>query len=345
MKMHWDDSRTLAIAFFLFIVPWGTLRGQIFIENGIPRDTSFTLYSAWHSVLKLYSHAVPTELELRGGVRVVSDVVYASVGDRQLRMDVFLPDSGGRRPAVLLIHGGGWRSGNPGMEFPMAARLAARGYVAATVEHRLSPEARYPAAVHDIKAAIRWMRAHAAEYQVDTNAIALYGASSGGHLAALVGMTAGLPYFDGSEGDPAVSTRVQAIIDVDGVLDLTHPAESGKDVGNAAPSVGKLWLGFSFKDNPELWKEASPVNHVTANAPPVLFVNSSLARFHAGRDEVIKQLAAFNIDSEVHTIPDTPHQFWLFHPWADQVVDVIVSFLDRTGRKNGNRRSTEHIVR
>ena len=212
----------------------------------------------------------------------------------------------------------------------MAQRLAQHGYVAVTIEYRLSPEAHYPAAVHDTKAAIRWVRTHAAEYEVEPDKIALYGASSGGQIAALVGMTAGLSRFDGAECDSTISTAVQAVIDIDGVLDMTHPAESGKDTGSGPPSVGLRWFGASYKDRPDLWKEASPVNHVSKFSPPILFINSSQDRFHAGRDEMIARLNVFNIYTEVHTISDSPHQFWLFHPWSDQVFEWMTAFLDRT---------------
>jgi len=215
------------------------------------------------------------------------------------------------------------------MEWPMAQYLAARGYVSVTVEYRLAPEALYPAAVHDIKAAIRWTKRHAPEYGVDPARIAVYGCSAGGHLAALVGVTAGIPKFDGAEGDTSCSTNVQAIVDIDGILDFTDPAESGKDTDSAPPSSGKRWLGVSFRENPDLWREASPLRYANKNTPPIVFINSSIERFHAGREEMRERLNALGVYSEIHTLPDTPHTFWMFHPWFEQTCEYVVSFLDR----------------
>ena len=91
-----------------------------------------------------------------------------------------------------------------------------------------------------------------------------------------------------------------------------------------------MWFGALYKDKPEIWKEASPINHVDAKTAPILFVNSSLERFHAGRDEMISRMNKLGIYSEVHTIPDTPHPFWLFHPWFEEASECIGRFLDKT---------------
>ena len=121
---------------------------------------------------------------------------------------------------------------------------------------------------------------------IDTSKIALLGESAGGHLAALVGMTAGIRRLEGSVGSVGHSSAVQAIVDIDGVLDLTHPSESGKDTIPQKPSAAKSWLGASYKEKPELWAEASPLRYVNAATPPIAFINSSIERFHAGRDEL-----------------------------------------------------------
>jgi pectinesterase len=215
------------------------------------------------------------------------------------------------------------------MEAPGAQHLASNGFAAATVEYRLSPEAKYPSAIYDIKAAIRWIRANAENYNIDSAKIAVYGCSAGGHLAALIGSTNGIKKFEGAGGNPSHSSDVQAVIDIDGVLNFTDPAESGKDLDSLKPSGGKLWLGYSYKENPSIWIEASPLTYAGPQNPPILFINSSNARFHAGREEFIEKLNKSGIYSEVHTIPDTPHTFWLFHPWFDQTAHHIIKFLNR----------------
>jgi pectinesterase len=336
MKTYWYQRSGKVLVIAELLLACAVVNGQdLTVAGEIPRDTSFTLYSAWKGIVRKYPFAKPVVAELPEAVIAREDIVYTSLGSRELHLDLFKPSSrsSGPYPGVILIHGGGWYSGYRQMEFPMAQRLAAKGYVTATVEYRLSPEAVYPAAVHDVKAAIRWMKGHATEYNIDPAKIALCGCSAGGQLAALVGVTSGLRRLDGQEGDTSFATTVQAIVDIDGILDFTHPAESGKDTSNAPPSAGKRWFGASFKERPDLWNEASPMNYAGSGTPPILFINSSLERFHAGRDEMIKKMNALHIYSEVHLIPGTPHTFWLFHPWFNQTFKLVEGFLDRVLKK------------
>ena len=301
-------------------------------QKEIPRDTSFTLTNTAPKVYKQYPYAKLVEAKLPSAVLAQENIVYARYGERELHLDLFSPREKGTElyPGVILIHGGGWRSGNRQMEWPMAQYLAARGYVTATVEYRLSVEAVYPAGIYDLKGAIRWMRTNAARYNIDPNKIAVYGCSAGGELAAFLGTTGDIKRFEGNAGNAKSSSKVQAVIDIDGVLDFTTPAESAKDDDPKKPSAGKAWFGASYKEKPELWRDASPINYVDDKTAPILFVNSALERFHAGRDEMIAQLNKLGISSEVHTIPDTPHPFWLFHPWFEEASGYILKFLDRT---------------
>ncbi|RYF88104.1 MAG: alpha/beta hydrolase, partial [Chitinophagaceae bacterium] len=131
------------------------------------------------------------------GVKSKENVVYSKIGDRKLLADVYYPARKTKQgyPAVVMIFGGGWKSGDKSQNVPIAQQLAAKGYVAITIEYRLSPEAQYPAAVYDVKAAIRWLRAKAKKYNVDKSKIATLGMSAGGQLAALVGTTNGIAKF------------------------------------------------------------------------------------------------------------------------------------------------------
>ncbi|MCX6145030.1 MAG: alpha/beta hydrolase [Ignavibacteriales bacterium] len=330
--MHTPSKSCHALAYALIgllAVLFSPLLGQ---QKKIPRDTSFTLDNTAPKVYKQYPHAKLVAAILPAHVSAEKNIVYARYGERELHLDLFSPreKTHALYPGVILIHGGGWRSGNRQMEWPMAQHLAAHGYVTATAEYRLSIEAQYPAGVYDLKGAIRWMRTNAAKYNIDPNKIAVYGCSAGGTLAAFLGTTGDMKQFEGSAGHAESSSAVQAVIDVDGVLDFTNPAESAKDDDPKKSSAGKSWFGASYKESPDIWKEASPINYVNANTAPILFVNSSLERFHAGRDEMIGQLNKLGIYSEVHTISDTPHAFWLFHPWFDKASGYIVKFLDKT---------------
>jgi acetyl esterase/lipase len=298
--------------------------------QSVSREEPFTVESAAAKVVRSYPAAKPVVPEVPPGVTEHRDVVYGQSSGRALHMDIFEPSerAPALRPALLFVHGGGWRSGDRSMEVPLALHLAAAGFVTATVEYRLSGEAQYPGAVCDLKSAVRWIRAHAAEYRVDSARIGICGGSSGGNLAAFLGATNGNRFCEGGE-NPGRSSDVQAVVDIDGPLDLTRPEESGKDADPARPSAAKLYLGFTYRERPDLWREASPLTHAGPGSAPTLFINSSIERFHVGRDEMIAKLAAAGIPTEVHTIPDTPHPFWLFHPWFEETARHVEAFFSR----------------
>jgi pectinesterase len=318
-------------SFFLIIFPF-IINAQN-SKQEIPRDTSYTVYSTYEKLVKDYPFIKIVTIQNSSKLRIEKDLVYLSYGERDLHLDLFLPPekNKGPFPGVILIHGGGWKSGDKSMNHPIAVNLALNNYIAATVEYRLSPEANYPAAIYDLKAAVRWMKANAQSYNIDATKITVIGFSAGGTLAALLGTTNGNKIFEGEDENHL--SDIQAVVDIDGILDFTHTAESGKDTDPSKPSAGKLWFGYSYNEKPEIWKEASPVNYVNVNTAPILFINSSLERFHAGRDEMIEKLKSFNIYCEVHTIPDTPHSFWLFHPWFERTSGYVIDFLDKVFKR------------
>ena len=320
------------LAFIIFLYFCCLASGQVKTPLPIPIDTSFTPYQAWSKIKVEFPESSLVKPSLPVNVSVQKDIIYKTIaetkyGKRDLHLDLYTPTEEGVYPAVIFIFGGGWRSGDKSMQWPLAMNVAAKGYVTATLEYRLSPEAAYPAAVHDIKDVIKYLRIHAQEFNIDPDKIAVSGCSAGGQLAALVGVTSGMKKFDGGEDN--IPTHVKAIIDIDGILDFTDPNESGKDNDPNKPSAGKQWLGASYQKDPELWIEASPLTYIGESTPPMLFINSALPRFHAGRDSAIVILDQYGVYYEVHTIPDTPHPFWLFHPWFEPTVMLVVDFLDK----------------
>lgn len=309
-------------------------------ELTVKKDTSFTVFSSFIKEKEKYPFIEIAKPQFSEDILIDNNVVYVTYGKRKLRLDIFYPsDNTQNYPAVILVHGGGWRSGDRSQQIPMAQEMASAGFVAATVEYRLSPEAKYPAAIFDLKSAVRWLRANNETYNVDTNKIAVLGCSSGGQLVSMLGVTNGNPRFEGEEGNLEHSSVVQAVLNIDGIVDFTHPAESGKDGNHQKPSVGKLWLGYSYKENPEVWKEASPINYVDRTTPPFLFVNSSIDRFHAGRDIFIEKLNKYDTYSEIRTLLDSPHTFWFFHPWFKPTTQFVIEFLNKIfNYKNNNSR-------
>jgi acetyl esterase/lipase len=290
----------------------------------VVKDTSFTIYSSYAKEKKKFPQIEIPSYALPAGVVVKKDIVYCSIGERQLLADVYQPATRQKHgyPAVLLIFGGGWKSGNKDHWIPFAQQLAAKGYVAVAVEYRLSPEAKYPAAVYDLKAAIRWMRSNAKRFNIDRERIASLGVSAGGQLASLLGTTNCNTLFEGSDCNRKQCSDVQAVVNIDGTLAFKHPESiEGKVAGE--------WLGGLYDENPKNWEEAAPLNHVDKQTAPVVFINSSIPRFHAGRTDMIKKLDSLGIYSEVHEFPNTPHPFWFFHPWFNDVINYTVTFLDK----------------
>lgn len=278
-------------------------------------DTSYTIQSTFIKDKKKFPFIQIAKVQKDKRVVEEKDVVYKIIETRALHVDAFYNKSEQLYPAVVLVHGGGWKSGNKSQMESLGNALAAKGYSCFAIEYRLSPEAIYPAAVIDIKEAIQFIRMNALKYNVDASKMAILGCSSGGQLAALIGTTNSTP-----------ASSIQAIIDMDGILAFKHPeSEEGK--------VASLWLGGEYEKIPEIWKEASALSHINSSTPPILFINSDMPRFHAGRTDMIEILNKYAIYNEVKTIPNAPHSFWFFDPWFTTTVDYSVQFLNRIFNK------------
>ena len=198
------------------------------------------------------------------GVTIERDVTYAKLaGDRELKLDLYIPEKAeGKLPLVVWVHGGGWRNGSKNGS--PASRLAMFGYVAASIDYRLSDEAKFPAQIEDCKAAIRWLRANADKYHIDSARVGVWGGSAGGHLVALLGTAGDAKQWDVGENLDQAS-RVQAVCDFFGPADLT--AMPGSQAANANGAVALL-LGGPVAENREAARAASPVTYVSKNDPP-----------------------------------------------------------------------------
>ena len=299
------------------------------------RDTSYSMTSAYLSTLKSYPNIKrPSEI-IPPSVQGKKNIVYTTIKERSLVLNAFYPKEKAKklRPVIIIIHGGGWRTGNRNQHLALAQHLADLGYVCFLPEYRLSTEALYPAAVHDLKAVIRWARANAKNYGADTNKVATLGFSAGGQLSALLGSTAHLPNFEGTEGNLQHSSKVNAVIDIDGILAFIHP-DSGEGDDSQRTSAATYWFGYSKTENPQLWEQGSALTHAGKNTPPTLFLNSSVSRMHAGREDYRAKLARFSIYTEVHDFPDSPHGFCLFEPWFTPTVKYVDAFLKKVFEDN-----------
>lgn len=294
------------------------------------RDTSYGNYAAFESTKKTHPFIkLITEFK-NPAVAEEKNILYTTIGSRKLFTDVFYPKEKTRtkRTTVIMIHGGGWRTGNRTQHYPLAQKLAALGYVCFTPEYRLSTEALFPAAVYDLKAVIRWVKNNAAKYDLDTSRIVAAGFSAGGELAAFLGVTGNMPLFEGNNGQTTTPTNVHAVIDMDGILSFTHP-ESGEGDDSKRTSAATYWFGYPKKGNEKIWETGSSLNYVSSSTPPTLFINSSVARMHAGREDYNKVLNEHHIYNETHTFEDAPHGFPLFDPWFDRMVNYIDTFLKK----------------
>jgi acetyl esterase/lipase len=206
-------------------------------------------------------------------------IAYAS-GSAAQRLDLHLPEGAGPFPVVVWVHGGGWQSGTRTLApTAPARRLVERGYAVATIGYRLSGEATYPAAVHDTKAAVRWLRANGARYRLRTERIGAWGSSAGGHLVALLGTSGGVAAIEGTLGNAEQSSRVQAVVDWYGPADLLamdlHSLAAGCPIfqgtgHDAATSPEGRFIGGRPSDNVPIARQASPLTHVSGDDPPFL---------------------------------------------------------------------------
>ena len=250
----------------------------------------------------------PTPPRVPDTVIADRDVAYSNVGGKQT-MDVIRPrdNSAKPRPAVLLVHGGGFRAGSKEGYIPLAVKLAERGYVAATVNYRLSPGAQFPAPVEDVKAAVRFLRANAAKYNLDTEHIGALGGSAGGHLVLMLGVTAGVEEFEGSGPNREQSSRVQCVVDEYGPSDFTQSYSKSVDAAEVLP----MFLGGDL-DHERIWHiRSSPLNWVTPNAAPTLSIHGTLDPYVAYEQSLwlVERMIAAGVPAEIETIPGAGHGF------------------------------------
>ncbi|MDT0649516.1 pectinesterase family protein [Autumnicola edwardsiae] len=282
----------------------------------------YTIQTSYEKLKKDYPFIKPVEPLVSEKIISEENVVFKKTPEKDIKADVYMPkaENGQKYPGVLLIHGGGWLTGSKENERVMAQHLAQNGYIAVTAAYRLGTEAIYPAGVLDLKDAVKWMRKNAEKYHIDKSNIAVLGASAGAQLATLIGVTPDAEIYNTENN--SFSDNVQAIVNIDGIVSFVHPeAEEGWMAGT--------WLGGSKDQKPEVWKEASPLEYVDKNTPPTLFINSSYARFHAGRDDMTEILEENDIYHEVHTLENSPHSFWLMHPWFEETLNLTTAFLDK----------------
>ncbi len=266
-----------------------------------------------------------TDCGTEGAVQSI-DCVYAQADGIELHLDLYLPEkTGSGRPAVVFMHGGGWRRGSRSQFKPQATWLAERGYVCASIQYRLSDQAAYPAAVKDCKTAVRWMQENAEQYGVDPKCIAVAGGSAGGHLAALAAVTYGYGHETAGtildEGPP-----LRAAVIFNGVFDFREPIREDGDSENLV-----LFLGGSRKQNPERYAEASPIVHVQRDRPPFLLLHGTGDTRVPFQQSVDFQKAILDAGARAELIPaeGQGHGWFNRTPYLEETFAQMETFLNR----------------
>lgn len=288
------------------------------------------------SLAPLLLAAGGTIAQVASDVDIIRNVEYGTGGGRPLKLDIVRPKEQpkGLMPAVIYVHGGGWAGGAKEAGIPEVLTLARRGYFCATIEYRLSDEAKWPAQIQDCKCAIRWMRAHAKEYNVDPNRIGVWGASAGGHLVALLGTSGDAKMLEGTGGWQDQSSRVNAVCDWFGPTDFMWYYDHYKDnvlmtadvfKDKAGDDLISRLFGGKFWERKGLCRQASPLSYVSKDDPPFLIMQGDndplVPMVHS--EMLHNALTKAGVDSQLVIIKGAGHGF------APEARQTVADFFDK----------------
>jgi acetyl esterase/lipase len=267
---------------------------------------------------------VPDDVVFETGIE------YTNPDNQHLQLNLARPKAGdGPFPAVICIHGGGFRAGKRDGYDGLCIRLAQHGYVAMTVSYRLAPKYPFPAAIHDVKASVRWARANAAKYRIDPARIGVTGGSAGGHLAQFLGVTGDVKEFEGTGGNADQSSKVSCVVNVFGPSDFTKSYGKSVDAAEVLP----LFLGGNLETARPLHIRASPLNWVTPNAAPTLCIHGTEDKYVAHEQAVwlVDRLKAAGVEAELLTLPGAGHGFK--GKDAETAEKALIAFFDKHLKK------------
>lgn len=235
------------------------------------------------------------------------DIEFSNPDDQHLKLDLARPKDGdGPFPAIVCIHGGGFRAGKREGYDKQCLTLAQNGYVAVTVTYRLAPKYQFPAAVFDCKAAVRWLRANAAKYHIDPARIGVTGGSAGGHLAQFLGVTNGVKEFEG-EGNLDQSSDVACVVNYYGPSDFTKSYDKSVDAKDVLP----LFFGGDLKTKLQEHIHGSPLTWVNEKSVPTLCIHGTEDKYVAYEQAtwMVDKLKANKVEAELLTLQGAGHGF------------------------------------
>lgn len=284
--------------------------------------------------LLLLSHLHAAELPIPDTVTFERGIEYTNPDDQHLQLNLARPKTGtGPFPAVICIHGGGFRAGSREGYNKLCLTLAQNGYVAATISYRLAPKFQFPAAVHDTKAAVRWLRANAAKYHVDPARIGVTGGSAGGHLAQFLGVTEGVKQFEGTGGNPEQSSAVTCVVNYYGPSDFLQSYGKSVDAHEVLP----LWFGGNLETQRHKHILGSPLNWVTPAAAPTLIIHGTEDKYVAHEHGVwmADRLKACGVEVQLLTLQGAGHGFKGDH--ATQAEQAMLAFFAKHLKPAANK--------
>lgn len=262
---------------------------------------------SWFAAIDPTSAQNP-KLKVPDSVVFEPNIEYANPDGQHLQLDMARPKSAsGTLAAIVCIHGGGFRAGSRQGYDGLCIRLAEQGYVAVTVSYRLAPKYQFPAAIHDTKAAVRWLRVNAKKYTIDSDRIGVTGGSAGGHLAQFLGVTADVKQFEGDGAHLDTSSRVACVVNYYGPSDFTKSYGKSVDAAQVLP----LWLGGDLEQARQKHIMASPLSWVTPHAAPTLCIHGTEDKYVAHEQAVwlIDRLKACGVEAELLTLQGAGHGF------------------------------------
>lgn len=274
--------------------------------------------------------AAQPKLVVPDDVTFETGIEYTNPADTHLQLNIAKPKTGdGPFPTIICIHGGGFRAGTRDGYNALCIKLAQHGYVAMTVSYRLAPKHQFPAAIHDVKAAVRWARANAAKHKIDPDRIGTTGGSAGGHLAQFLAVTSDVKEFEGTGGNEKFSSRVACVVNVYGPSDFTKSYGKSVDAAEVLP----LWLGGNLETAKAKHIQSSPLNWVTPHAAPTLCIHGTEDKYVAHEQAVwmIDRLKACGVEAELLTLQGAGHGFK--GKDAETAEKALIAFFDKQLKK------------
>ncbi len=311
----------MRLAIFIFVILMCSLsRAELPQFDEGPRPKDFNELRKYYAIRGL--SIAHKKLEPSSDVQQTNSLVYAQRKGRPLHIDTFVPRKvNATKAVVVLVHGGGWKKGDRSGEHTKAAWFSSRGYIALCPEYRLSGEATFPAAIHDLKDAIRWTRSHAPRWGANPDNIVLMGFSAGAHLVALAATAGPEAKLDLADSQKRTSS-VAACIAVAGPS--TTNDERALLNARKPDSNYQLFFGGLPEAIPEIYERASPEHWVSGNEPPMLFITEG----NSGANKAIRsRLDKMGIRNEGFNLTGGLHSEWNWEPWFTPTMEVTEKFI------------------